>query len=240
MNRLNNSRRSVLTATIAGVGCILLMLSSCVKTNTASVLQQTALLTVIQASPDEPPLSFFINGQAMTQNPLSYGSGLNYFSVITGQTLTGTFYQASNFTPVASGQLNISANTAYSLFLDSTAANPGMLLLTDSLVKPASGKAGIRFVNLSPDAPAVDLVIQGGQTITSNKSFKGHTGFLPVTVPSGAIFQVVKAGTTTVLATYSAGTITANNLYTLIFEGLNTPLNSTDQLSIDVITNAYF
>lgn len=226
-----------------GLACVVslsFLLTSCVKNNSDDVTVPTALMTVIQASPDEPPLDFYLNSNKVNQSPITYGTGIDYFSAIAGQR-TAYFYQYGTTTPVvASAQVTLEPNMAYSLFLDNTTSHPSILFLTDSLIKPPAGKAGVRFVDLSPDAPAADLVIQGGATIASNKSFQGYTSFLPVSGQNNFTLQVVKTGTSTVLASLSGATLTDGYLYTVMFEGLNNSTNANDKLTMILITNAYF
>ncbi len=227
-------------AAVTGLVVLCLLVSSCLKNTNTPNPPPTALLTVIHASPNEPAVDFYLNGDRANNAPISYGTGVDYFSALAGQR-TANFYNAGSFTPiVATAPITLEQNLAYSLFLDSLGPKPGILLLTDTLVKPISGNAGVRFVDLSPDAPAVDLVIQGGATVTANKTFKGHSSFMPVTGQSNFTFQVLKHGTTTVLASLSNVSLTNGYLYTVMFEGLNASTGPGDKLNLIMITNAYF
>jgi hypothetical protein len=232
--------RSWHAGVLGGLLIMSFMLSSCIKNNDADVAPPTALMTVIQASPDEPALDFYLNSSKVNQVPLTYGTGIDYFSAIAGNR-TANFYNSGTFgSPVVTAPVTLQPNMAYSLFMDNVPANPGILLLTDTLLKPPGGKAGVRFVDLSPDAPAVDLAIQGGATVTSNKLFSGYTSFISVPAQSNFTFQVLKSGTSTVLATLPNVTLVSGYLYTVMLEGLNTPTNSTDALTVEMINNAYF
>jgi hypothetical protein len=44
----------------------------------------------------------------------------------------------------------------------------------------AFGEALVRFVHFSPDAPAVDIVVEGGPTLFSDVAFRGLAGYDPV------------------------------------------------------------
>ena len=240
MKRNKNMRRSWFGGAIAGLVLLSILLSSCLKNDNSPAAPPTALMTVIQATPNQPPLDVYLNGDRVNQSPLMYGTGIDYFSAIAGLR-TVNFYSSGTFTPVvATAQFTLGQNMAYSLFLDSVSAKPGILLLADTLVKPAGGKAGVRFVNLSADAPAVDLAIQGGATITTNKSFKGYTSFLPVPGQTNFTFVVLKKGTNTVLATLSNVTLINGYLYTVMLEGLNNSTSGSDKLNLIMLTNAYF
>jgi len=220
-------------------GLLSLFLSSCLKDNSSYVAPPTALVTFYQASPDEPQMNLDFNTNQVNQTPINYGDHIDYFNVYAGQR-TVNFFNTGSLNPIYSTNVTIVANTAYSLFLANTAAHPEVVLLTDTLNRPASGSGSIRLVNLSPDAPAVDLAVQGGSVLVSNRVFKGYSSFLPIAAKSGYTLQVLQTGTNTVLATLPNITINNGFLYTLVFRGLATTLNNADKLTADLVTNAYF
>ena len=59
-------------------------------------------------------------------------------------------------------------------------ANIEPLVLEDNNTAPAAGKAHVRFVHASPDAPAVDIAVKGGPVLFSNIAFKGVGAYTPV------------------------------------------------------------
>ncbi len=221
------------------VTLLCLLLTSCIKNANPGPLPPTSIVTVIQASPDEPALTFFLNGNQVNQTPLLFGEGIDYFSAYSGQR-TANFYNAETMVLVATAQITLNTNGAYSLFLDNVSTKPGIFLLPDTLVKPASGDASLRFIDLSPDAPAVNLVIQGGKTMDSNRSFQGYSSFLPINGNTSYTFNIVNATTGAVLATSTATYLTAGSVYSIVFEGLVAPTNSTDKLTTVLINNAVF
>jgi hypothetical protein len=222
---------------IGAFGMLSILLMSCLKNNYTPP-PPTALLTVIQALADEPPLNFFLNGNQVNQSPFIYGNGIDYFSAYAGQR-TANFYDQSMNT-ILSAPITLAPNAAYSLFLTNVPSKPEILLLTDTLNKPAAGNASVRFVDLSPDAPAADLAVQGGSVLVSNRSFMGYSSFSAITANSNYTFVVRQTGTNTVLATLSNVSLSSGYVYTILFEGLSAPTNSTDNLSIQLLTNAYF
>jgi hypothetical protein len=51
------------------------------------------------------------------------------------------------------------------------------LVLEDNLTSPASGKAHIRFIHLSPDAPAVDITLTNGTVVFGDYIFQRSISF---------------------------------------------------------------
>ncbi|MDB5143839.1 MAG: hypothetical protein JWQ66_2552 [Mucilaginibacter sp.] len=235
--------KNTLTKRITGLGvvCMLsvLFLSSCLKNNNDYYVPPVAYLSFIQASPDEPPMDLYLNNNKVNQVGFNYGGTIDYFRAYTG-TRTVNLYNQGGMAKIFSDTIHLNANVAYSLFLTNTAAHPSLFLLTDSLSKPAVGNASVRFVNVSPDAPAVDFAIKDSTALVSNKAFKGFSSFLPIQASKNYTFEVRQHGTNTVLATLTNVTLNSVVVYTVWFHGLAGSANTTDKLSIDIFTNAYY
>jgi len=225
-------------ACIGAVG-LLSLLSSCLKTSNNTYYPPVALVSFVQASPDEPQLDFFLDNNQINLNAVNYGDHFDYFKAYTGKRMAN-FYARNGMAKILSDSIHLKENYNYSLFLANKPTQPEIVLLTDTIKQPAVNNAGVRFVNLSPDAPAVDLVVTGGSKIVSNVGYKGYSAFLPITGNSGYNFQIVQAGTSTVLATLTNVTLNSGSLYTIWFHGLATTTSTTDQLAASIYTNAYF
>ncbi len=227
-------------ALISMVGLLTLSLSSCLKSYKNQYYSPpAAIVTFIQASPDQPPLDFSLDNNRVNESPLAYGNIVDYFRAYTGKRNTN-FYNHSTGNVILSDTVHLNQNVYYSLFLVNTVAHPQTLLLTDSITRPAAGSAGIRFVNLSPDAPAVDLVVTGGAVLVPNKAFKGYSSFANTPGNTSYNLEVRQAGTSTVLATLPNVTLNSGFVYTIWLRGLVASANTTDQLGISVMPNAVF
>lgn len=239
----NTPRNLKRWASLCGIaGVFALLLSSCAKTNNTTVTTPLAGLSVVNASPDAGPVDFFIGSSKITASALSLGDFTYYFSAYSGSS-SGIFYQTGSSTIVGETSLNLTPSTYYTLFLANVKATPDLVLLKDSVYKPLAGFTNIRFVNLSPNAPAVDLVLKGGAKIASNVSYKGYTGFLPVSLPSGTAIdtlQIVQTGTSTVLATVPATNYLGTADYTVWFYGLANTTVAGEGLNANVMEDVYF
>ena len=229
-------------ARLCAVCLLSALLSSCLKSHNSYYAPPVAFVSFIQASPNQPALDFYMNNNKVNINPVNYGDYIDYFRAYTGNR-TLNFYSQGSMTKLFSDTATLNVNVAYSVFLTSTSAtsaSPAMLLLTDSISKPASGKATIRFVNVSPDAPAVDLAVQDSAAFVSNKAFKGYSSFLPMQGDKTYTFNVLQHGTNTVLATLSNVPINTGLVYTIWFHGLASSSNVNDKPALGIITNAYY
>jgi len=92
------------------------------------------------------------------------------------------------------------------------------LVLEDDLTAPATGKAHVRFVHLSPDAPAVDVAVTAGPVVFSNVAFRGYQGFTPLNAGTYNL-EVRVAGTATVALPLPGITLEAGKIYTVFARG---------------------
>jgi hypothetical protein len=224
-----------------GAACLIsIALSSCLKDNNTYYNPPVALVTVVQASPDEPNLDFFLESTKVNQNPITYNSGVDYFKAYAGKR-TLNFYTTGTTTKIFSDTATFKQNYIYSVFLANKATSPELVILRDSISQPSGNNASIRFINLSPDAPSVDFAVKGGSSvITANKAYKGFSSFAPIAGNNSYTFQVLQTGTNTVLASLPSTTLQAGSVYTFWFTGLATPTNTTDGLSLNIMSNATY
>ena len=225
---------------IALVGLASLLLASCVKTDNSNniIPVTTTLLSFIQASPDQPPINFYIGNSTVNPTPLNYGNSISYFTVVSGQ-IPVNFTNETTGSQILSGTISLNQNAAYSLFLANKSTSPEIVLLTDSIAMPAVGNASIRFINLSPDSQPVSLAVQGtAQPLTTAEPYKGYTSFFPIKGKTPYTLDVLQG--TTVLATLPNVEFLTGGVYTVWFNGLVASTNSTDKLGIGIFTNTYY
>ena len=110
-----------------------------------------------------------------------------------------------------------------------------ILLIEDDLTAPAQGKAHVRFIHLSPDAPAVDITLTNGTVVFGNKAFKEFTAFTPLDAGTYDL-QVRVAGTTTVALDLAGITLEAGKIYTVFAKGFLAGVGQ-QQLGAEIIVN---
>lgn len=224
-----------------GMACMCsVLLSSCFKNDNNVYIPPAAYVSFIQASPDAPALDFYLNTSKVNSIPINFGNTIDYIKAYTG-VRTANFYAAGTMNKIFSDTVQLNPNVGYSLFLVNAVAHPGVFLLTDSISRPATGNASIRFVNVSPDAPAVDLAIKDSTTpLISNKAFKGYSPFSSIQGNQTYTFEVRQHGTNTVLATLTGAKLNTGSIYTIWLRGLVNTTNDKQKLTVGLITNAYY
>lgn len=226
---------------LLGIGCFLsLLFTSCLKSKNDYTPPPAGYVAFFQAAPDEQPIDLYFNSNKVNQAPLGYGDGIDYFQAYPGLR-TVNIYNSNSHMLLFSDTARISPNIAYSLFLvTNSSQQPGLFMLTDSIRQPAAGKATLRFINVGPDAPAVDLAIKDSTAFVINKGFKGFSSFIPKTGGQTYNFEIRQHGTNTVLATLSGVTLNSGLVYTIWLHGLANTAIAGDKLTASIVTNAYY
>ncbi|MHB8206323.1 DUF4397 domain-containing protein [Mucilaginibacter sp.] len=224
---------------LTGIACLLVVLiSSCVKSNTSpTTVVPSGLLSVIDASPDAPAADFYINNSLVNASALTYGNYIPYFNATTGADKAG-FFNTGSLTPIAIDTINIKASQVYTLFFTNLAAKHDFLLVTDTVVAPINSGASIRLVNMSPDAPNVDLMISG-KVIIANKSYKQVSSFTTIPVVANDTLKIVQTGTHNLLGVVNAVTVQTGAVYTIWLYGFASGTNGYT-LHANLMQNAIF
>jgi len=192
-----------------------------------------SLVKVVHASPDAPGVDLLVDNTIAGTN-LTYPNNTGYLTVPSGTrnvkvNVTGTM------STVIEANVDFMSNKNYSVFAVNSVSNIEPLLIEDDLTTPAQGKAHVRFIHLSPDAPAVDITLTDGTVVFRNKAFKDFTPFTPLDAGSYDL-EVRVAGTNTVALDLPVITVEAGKIYTVFAKGFLSG-NGTQQLGAEIIVN---
>lgn len=172
----------------------------------------------VHASPDAPAVDIRL-GMLPAARGLAFGENTPYRFTRSGER-TIRVNVAATTTTVIEAKPTLERNTFYTVFAADRVANIGPVVLVDDLTPPARGKAHVRFVHLSPDAPAVDVAVAGGGPVVfGNTSFKGSTPFTPLAAGTYDL-EVRLAGTNTVVLPLPGVKLEPRHIYTVYARGL--------------------
>jgi hypothetical protein len=194
---------------------------------------EVAYVSVYHASPDAPAFDIVVDDRVINTWPFDYSSYSGYLNFFTGnRNIQFNAVNADN--ALIDTTFNFEQGKAYSLFAINRVSGLEALLVVDSAAAPPEGKAMVRFVHLSPDAPAFDIAIEGETApLFAGRSFRGATAFKEVEAGTRA-FEV-KNDTEVVLATEQLE-IRAGRYYTIIVRGFAVPpQGNTNVLSVEVL-----
>jgi hypothetical protein len=178
---------------------------------------EKAKVMVVHASPDAPGVDVLIDNAKVNGSALTYPNNTGYLEVKSGDrnvkvNVTGTS------TTVIEADLELEGKKNYSIFAVDSVSSITALVISDDLTAPASGKAHIRFVHLSPNAPAVDVALDGGAVVFADYTFKENSSFTMLDAGTYDL-EVRVAGTTVVALDLDPITLSEGKIYTVFAKG---------------------
>jgi len=206
-------------ATIALAAIAALLLADA----TASAQSPTGRVRVMHASPDTPAVDIFVDG-AKAVTALAFPEDTGYVALPAGTHNVKVFVSPSDGTgtPALEADLNVAAGKDYTVLAVGLVGDGSLALLPleDNNATPAAGKAYVRLIHASPDAPAVDVAVAGTSTLVfSNVAFKGVGAYTPVDAATYNL-DVRAAGTATVAKSVTGLALKARAVYTVVAVGL--------------------
>jgi LPXTG-motif cell wall-anchored protein len=177
-----------------------------------------ARVRVIHTSPDAPAVDIWVNGNVAFSN-IPFTNVTDYASLDPNTYNVQVSPTGATEPIVIDADLDLAAGTDYSVAAVGLLANIEPLVLVDNNSAPAAGKAHVRFVHTSPDAPAVDIAVTGGPVLFSNVAFKGASDYLPVDAGTYDL-EARLAGTETVALSVPGVALEEGKVYTIWAMGL--------------------
>jgi hypothetical protein len=222
----------------AGLACAFLALMVSCRDKTEEVVQPVpvAYVSLYNASPNAPDLGIAIDDRPMYSYRFGYADYTGYLRFSIGDRNL-KFGPAGADNIVLDSTVQLEEGKAYSLFFVDEYQKASLVVLKDNSETPATGKAKVRFLNLSPDTPHASLAVKGDSTeLVSGKGFKEGSEFVEVDAKVYD-FTINVEGMTTKLDVPSI-TFQDGGFYTILVRGYqNPPLGNTHVVSAQVLRN---
>lgn len=201
------------------------------------IIVDQANVMVVHASPDAPGVDLYVDDTKVNNAALEYPNNTGYLEVDAGErNFKVTAAGAGLANPVIDADVTLEDDMNYTIFAADELGSIMPVVLMDDLTPPASGQAHVRFVHLSPDAPNVDVVVQGGPELFTDVEFTEGTDFSPVA--AGTYTVEVQPVGTDVAAVTATLDLEAGKIYTVFARGfLSPPQGNTNTLGAEVIEN---
>jgi len=184
----------------------------------ADLTQAVARALVVHASPDAPGVALLVDNITVNSSALTFPQNTGYLPIAAGLRNIKVNAFGSSLT-VIDKDLALKSGGNYSVFAVDYLSNIDALVLGDDLTDPMSGKAHVRFVHLSPDAPAVDITLTDGTIVFGQNAFLDYTAFTPLDAGTYDL-QVRVAGTDTVALDLPGIALENGKVYTVFAKGL--------------------
>ncbi len=175
-----------------------------------------AKVRLLHVSPDAPAVDIYMNGQRVLQN-ISFKQFSDYVTVPQGQYRVDVYLTGTAEAPVLSALIPVMSRMAYTVAVGGEVSKLQVIPYADSTYL-GYGKTKVRFIHLSPDAPAVDAAIKGGDVLFPNVSFKQAAEYMTFT-PGTVDLEVRAAGTNNVVLALPNTKLDENKVYTVYAVG---------------------
>lgn len=208
-------KKTLLTGIVLAAMPILMI--SCSDDDNPTNPTAKANVMVVHASPNAPAVDLLVDN-VVAGSGLAFPSNTAYLPVDAGSRNVKVNV-AGTSTTVINADLPLTASTNYTVFAVDSVSKISTVVLTDNLAAPAAGKAHVRFVHLSPNAPAVNITLTNGTIVFGNRSFKQGTDFTPLDAGTYDL-QVRDAATNNAVVLNLPGiTLVAGKIYTVFAKG---------------------
>jgi hypothetical protein len=195
-----------------------------VDTNTYGVI------AVVNASPTVSTYDVYLGGSKINAAALPLGGAVSFLQKVTGN-YEVKFTVAGRTDNVYTKSISIGQDSWQTFYLMGTAGSLDGVLISDNHFDISTTQAFIRFVNASPDAPALDLYIQGGASVIQNKAYKTGSPFQ--NIPTGTYtFDIKQTSNGVVKTSTESVTLGASGYYTVLVRGMNTPAANGTELPL--------
>lgn len=225
------AKRTTLVAAVFGIA---VAFTAC--KNEVIEPEAIGMLAVTNASPSS--VDFLIDSKQVNNGALTFGSKTIYFRTFPGSR-TGEVRFTGTTADAFSKKFEITEGYYHSLYIisqkNATTQKDTLsyVFLRDEFTQTETGKAKVRFMNLSSDSPALDLVFETDTTAFNDIAFKGRTPFKNI-VAKKYTLTLKNRITGTPVATLADVQIDQNRFYTVWAKGLSTTTVDAQKLAIKV------
>ena len=183
----------------------------------------TGRVRVMHASPDTPAVDIFVDGQKAV-TALAFPNNTPYVTLPAGGHNVKVFVSPSDGTgaPALEATLNVEAGKDYTVLAvgEVSKSTLALLPLEDNNATPAAGKAHVRLIHASPDAPPVNVAVSGTDiNVFTGVAFKNIGNYTPVDAGTYSLDVKVNASGATVLTVPNLQ-LQARTVYTAVAVGL--------------------
>lgn len=217
------------------IGVILfsgLFLNSCLGDDGEDYIQDAGYVAFINASPDSENLKFYSNGNNINPNGIDYSQFLNYSAFGVGN--HNLSVKSGSNEDLDTLSLNVGQNQWYSIYAVNSVENLELVAYSDSFITPAAGKASIKFIQLSPDLPQIQVAIEGNENNLGNFLFKQASPFTEVNETLHKDLYLIDAVTTDTIFTKEVEFISGKT-YAVFSKGFYESDDTDQDLDIQII-----
>jgi hypothetical protein len=184
----------------------------------AALEEGQSQVRVIHNSPDAPAVDIFVNGERAVEG-LAFGDSTPLVELPSGDIDVAVAPAGSPAADaVISATLPLESCASYEVAAVGDLANIGAQVYPIDTSDIADGNARVRAIHNSPDAPAVDIAVQGGPVLFSNLAFPDASQYAEVAAGTYDL-EIRVAGTEDVALSIPGVALDADTIYDVFANG---------------------
>jgi hypothetical protein len=207
----NSPTPKFLSLSVIVFATLLFAFSSCKKSD--NTVDSAAYVMATNSAETSDPLDFYLDNAKANTSALAYTNSTAYIAVSAGNHQV-QFKSSSTSSINTSTTAAFSSGQFYSVFYTD---DQSVVTTQDDRTPPQSGKARVRFINLSAIVSSnVDFAINGGARLVSGLAYKVASAYNDV--DPAASYSLYLSGSSTVLLNIPAN-LQAGHIYTIYISG---------------------
>lgn len=214
-------------------------LTSCLDDEDHHAVDPTpvAYVSFYHGSPATPGLSIEVDNTLYNSNSFDYSTYFDYYNFRTGKR-NFSFNAVNAANSLLDTVVTFEPDKTYSFFISDDEESFLPVIVEDELETPAAGKAMIRLVHLSPDAPEVSLQLGGEETdLFEDQAYREVSEFVEIDAERADFNLKTSANGETVVDAKGIS-IKEGRIYTLVVRGyVASSSNNAHNLSLQLIRN---
>lgn len=177
-----------------------------------------AYIRIMHASPNTPSVDIYLDGNPILKNA-AYKGVSQYYPLMSGEHNLKVYSSGQSNNLIIDANITIPQNTISNIALVGIIPGIGFYPISEPIASQKFGRPCLRFVNLSPNSSALDMVLSDGTRVFDGVKYGGSTVYACLSAGTYNI-QVRQAGTNNVMFTLPGVELTADNYYTIYTLGL--------------------
>ena len=141
------------------------------------IKDNSSLVRVFPAAPQAPNVDVYVNDQMVFSN-LAFGDFTRYVYLDEGEYNVSVYLAGQKDRPVINQMVDVPSQQIFTIAATGNLDNLGLLVIPDKVSKsPSQNYSSVRVIHLSPNAPGVDILVDG-DTLFEDISFGEGTDYV--------------------------------------------------------------
>ena len=141
------------------------------------IKNNSSLVRVFHAAPQAPNVDVYVNDKMFFSN-LAFGDFTRYVYLDEGEYNVSVYLAGQKDRPVINQMVDVPSQQIFTIAATGNLDNLGLLVIPDKVSKsPSQNYSSVRVIHLSPNAPGVDILVDG-DTLFEDISFGEGTDYV--------------------------------------------------------------